>query len=48
MLTGAAPDYNPDKTLMLRNRLEKPIDMKPWFSEECKSLLNGLLNNDVM
>ncbi|CAD8213148.1 unnamed protein product [Paramecium octaurelia] len=47
MLTGAAPFYSVDRTLMFRNRLEKPLDIKPWFSEECKSLLQGLLNNDA-
>ncbi|CAD8123605.1 unnamed protein product [Paramecium sonneborni] len=47
MLTGTAPFYNVDRTLMFRNRLEKPLDLKPWLSEECKSLLQGLLNNDA-
>lgn len=28
MLAGAPPFYNKDKTMMFRNRLEKPIEMK--------------------
>lgn len=47
MLTGAAPFFSVDKTLMLRSRKEKEVEMKPWFSEDCQSLLKGLLNNDV-
>lgn len=47
MLTGAAPFYSQDRTLMFRNRTEKPTEMKPWFSEACSSLLTGLLNNNV-
>lgn len=32
---------------MFRNRAEKPVDIKPWFSESCASLILGLLNNNV-
>jgi serine/threonine protein kinase len=39
MLSGAPPFYSKDKTLMFKNRLEKPIDMKPWFSPNAISLL---------
>lgn len=46
MLTGAAPFYSKDRTLMFRNRAEKPLDIKPWFSEACASLLQGLLDNN--
>lgn len=28
MLSGAPPFYSKDKTVMFRNRLEKPIEMK--------------------
>lgn len=47
MLTGAPPFYSRDKTMMYKNRLEKPIEMKSYFSEEAVSLLKGLLKNDV-
>ncbi|CAD8206721.1 unnamed protein product [Paramecium octaurelia] len=46
MLTGAAPFYSQDRTMMFRNRTEKQIEMKPWFSEACSSVLTGLLNNN--
>jgi serine/threonine protein kinase len=39
MLSGAPPFYSKDKTLMFRNRLEKPIEMKQWFSANACSLL---------
>jgi len=39
MLAGAPPFYSTDKGLMFRNRLEKKIEMKPWFSTEASNLL---------
>jgi hypothetical protein len=48
MLAGAPPFYSKDKTLMFKNRLEKPIEMKEWFSPAVKSILYGLLQNDVI
>lgn len=46
MIAGAPPFYSNDKGMMFRNRLEKKIEMKPWFSEEVSSLLTGLLINE--
>ncbi|CAD8166179.1 unnamed protein product [Paramecium octaurelia] len=46
MLAGAPPFYSKDKTQMFKNRLEKPIEMKDWFSTAARSILNGLLQND--
>ncbi|CAD8064466.1 unnamed protein product [Paramecium sonneborni] len=46
MLAGAPPFYSKDKTQMFKNRLEKPIEMKEWFSNAARSVLNGLLQND--
>lgn len=48
MLAGATPFFSVDKTIMFRNRAEKPIDMKSWFSESAVILLKGLLNNNVI
>lgn len=31
---------------MFRNRLDKKIEMKPYFSDEAKSLLEELLVNE--
>lgn len=47
MLSGAPPFYSKDKRLMLKNRLEKPIEMRPWFSINAISLIQGLLTKDV-
>lgn len=46
MLSGVPPFYSQNKALMFKNRLEKPIEMKQWFSEDVRSLLKGLLEND--
>jgi hypothetical protein len=39
MLSGAPPFYSKDKNVMFKNRLEKAVDMKPWFSQGAISLL---------
>jgi len=39
MLSGAPPFYSKDKRQMLKNRLEKPLEMKSWFSLPAASLL---------
>jgi hypothetical protein len=39
MLSGAPPFYNKDKQVMFRNRLEKPIEMKSWFSVDAQSII---------
>jgi hypothetical protein len=33
---------------MFKNRIEKPIEMKSWFSEDTVNLLAGLLANEVL
>jgi len=43
MLSGAPPFYSKDRNQMFRNILEKPVEMRPFFSGEAKSLLSGLL-----
>ena len=47
MLSGLPPFYSKDQYKMFKNILEKPIEMKPGFSKETKSLLRGLLTIDV-
>ncbi len=47
MLTGQPPYYSKDKAEMFKNRMEKPIDMKPWFKPEATKLLSQLLVLDV-
>ena len=47
MLCGRPPHYNRDRQQMLRDIVEKPIPMKPYFSPEATSLLKGLLERDV-
>jgi serine/threonine protein kinase len=47
MLTGAPPFFSRDQAMMFRNRKEKDIEMKDYFSNGAKSILKGLLNNDV-
>ncbi|CAD8060970.1 unnamed protein product [Paramecium sonneborni] len=46
MIAGAPPFYSKEKGIMFRDRLEKQIEMKPWFSENVSNLLTGLLIND--
>lgn len=48
LLAGVPPFYSGDKRLMLKQRLEKPIKMREWFSEEAKNILMGLLTIDVI
>jgi len=43
MASGAPPFYSKDKTQMFKNILEKPIEMRSYFSKELCSLLKGLL-----
>lgn len=47
MLSGLPPFYSKDQYKMFKNLLEKPIEMKPGFSNEVRSLLRGLLNVEV-
>jgi hypothetical protein len=47
MLSGLPPFYSKDQYKMFKSILEKPIEMKPGFSNEAKSLIWGLLTLDV-
>jgi p70 ribosomal S6 kinase len=46
MLSGRPPHYNKNRKQMLQDIVEKPIEMKPYFTTEAKSLLKGLLERD--
>ncbi|CAD8064804.1 unnamed protein product [Paramecium primaurelia] len=46
MLSGAPPFYSKNKREMLKNRCEKPLEMKSCFSLQAQSLLKGLLTKD--
>ncbi|CAK86839.1 unnamed protein product (macronuclear) [Paramecium tetraurelia] len=46
MLCGSPPFYSKDKREMLKNRCEKPLEMKSCFSFYAASLLKGLLTKD--
>jgi hypothetical protein len=46
MLAGVPPFYSGDKKLMIKNRLEKPIVMREWFSDDAKDILKLLLCNE--
>lgn len=46
MLCGRPPHFNKDRQQMLRDIVEKPIPMKPYFSPEATSLLEKLLERD--
>lgn len=48
MLSGAPPFYSKDKREMLKNRCEKPLEMKSGFSMATQSLLKGLLMKNVI
>ena len=48
MLSGAPPFYSKDRNLMFKNRIEKQMEIKSWFSTQAISLLKGLLNQDVI
>jgi serine/threonine protein kinase len=43
MLCGRPPHYNRDRQQMLKDIVEKPIPMKPYFSPEATSILTALL-----
>lgn len=47
MLCGRPPHYNRDRQQMLRDIVEKKIEMKQYFSDEAKSLLTQLLERDI-
>ena len=46
MLSGRPPHYNKNRKQMLTDIVEKPIEMRPYFSTEAKSILKGLLERD--
>lgn len=43
MLSGRAPFANKNRNQMLKNIMEKPVEMKPYFSEDAKGILKLLL-----
>jgi len=43
MLSGSPPFYSSDREKMFRNILEKPLEIRPYFSAESTSILKGLL-----
>lgn len=43
MLCGVPPFYHRDRSQVLKNIVEKPVEMKSYFSDKAKSLLTGLL-----
>lgn len=43
MLTGKTPFANANRKQMLKDILEKPVEMKSYFSEEAKAILTKLL-----
>jgi len=46
MLCGRPPHYQKNRKAMLKDIVEKPIEMKPYFSAESASLLKGLLDRN--
>ncbi|CAK95026.1 unnamed protein product (macronuclear) [Paramecium tetraurelia] len=46
MLSGTPPHYSKNKKEMLKNRCEKPLEMRSCFSFYAASLLKGLLTKD--
>lgn len=46
MLCGRPPHYNRDRQQMLRDIIDKPIPMKPYFTAEATQLLKSLLERD--
>ena len=47
MLSGRPPFFTHNRSEMLKNIVNKDIEMKPEFSEKAKSLLLGLLCRNV-
>jgi serine/threonine protein kinase len=43
MLSGRPPHYNKNRKQMLKDIVEKRVEMKTYFSTEAKSLLTSLL-----
>jgi len=46
MLSGAPPFYSKDREQMFRNILNKPVVMKPYFTDSAADLLKNLLQID--
>ena len=47
MLCGRPPHYNRDRQKMLKDIVRVPVEMKPTFSDEARSLLTVLLERDT-
>lgn len=46
MLCGRPPHYQKNRRQMLKDIVEKPVQMKSYFSSEAQSLLKSLLERD--
>lgn len=46
MLTGRPPHYNKNKMQMLKDIVDKDVEMRPFLSQEAQSLLQSLLQRD--
>jgi len=47
MLSGRPPFWSRNRQQMLKNIIEKQVEMKSYFSEDASSLLQGLLTQNV-
>jgi serine/threonine protein kinase len=47
MLAGETPFTDTNRDVMYRKILTGQVTMKPWFSDEAKELLEGLLRVSV-
>lgn len=48
MLTGTPPFYSPNRDQMFKNIISSPLVLKPYFSPEASSLLQMLLQTNVI
>jgi serine/threonine protein kinase len=48
MLSGAPPFYSKNREEMFKNILNKPVEMKPYFSEAASDILKNLLQIDPL
>jgi serine/threonine protein kinase len=46
MLSGAPPFYSKNREEMFKNILNKPVEMKPTFTDQAADLLRSLLQID--
>jgi serine/threonine protein kinase len=46
MISGAPPFYSKDRDKMFSDIISRPIEMRPFFSDDAKSLLKSLLTQN--